>query len=80
MVEIEHGARIEVEDVIGGRRLVRRALSGVVDHAIGGDHLPVVWACPEKEWEAAQAEGREPKGDAWPAQNVRALREDRKPT
>ena len=72
MGEIERGAQIEVQDITG-RRLVRRALSGVVDHELHGQQLAVVWTCTEKEWEAAQAEGREPEGNAWPAENVRAL-------
>ena len=72
MADIERGARIEVRDA-DATTLVRRALSGVVDHEIHGEQLPVVWACPEREWEAAQAEGREPEGNAWPAENVRAL-------
>jgi hypothetical protein len=70
--EIERGALIEVQDVTG-HRMVRRALGGVVDWKIGGDHLAVVWACSGMEWEAAQAEGREAKGDAWPVWNVRVL-------
>jgi hypothetical protein len=77
MAQIEPGARIEVLDV-NDQPLVRRAVTGVVD---GPGHpdlpdfpdRPVVWACAEKEWEAAQAEGREAKGVPWPAQNVRAL-------
>jgi hypothetical protein len=77
MAQNEHGAQIEVRDV-NGRPLVRRALTGVVDGPGRPDvpdfpDLPVVWACPEKEWEAAQAEGREPEGVPWPAQNVRPL-------
>jgi len=72
MADIERGARTEVRDA-DATTLVRRALSGVVDHEIHGEQLAVVWASTEEEWEAAQAEGREPEGNAWPAENVRAL-------
>jgi hypothetical protein len=50
-----------------GRDRELRALSGVV---AGGD-FAVVWACSEREWNAAQGECREPEGIPWPAEDVR---------
>ena len=47
--------------------LPRRALTGVV---MGRD-FQVVWVCSEAEWEAAQAERREPEGVPWPAEDVK---------
>jgi hypothetical protein len=44
-----------------------RALSGVV---AGGD-FAVVWACSIAEWDSAEAEGRDPVGIPWPAEDVR---------
>jgi hypothetical protein len=49
-----------------GERLPRYALSGVVE----GAGFPVVWVCGEEEWEKARAEGREPDGVPWPAEDV----------
>jgi hypothetical protein len=49
-----------------GDRLPRRALTPVVT---GSDFL-VVWVCREEEWLAATAEGREPEGVPWPAEDV----------
>lgn len=65
MIEVERGNLIRVRDVMGAM-LERRALTGVTR---GGD-FPVVWACSEREWEAARAEGREPDGIPWPAEDV----------
>jgi hypothetical protein len=45
----------------------RRAVSGVEQ----GDRFPVVWACRLEEWDAAQAEGRDPEVVPWPAEDVR---------
>jgi hypothetical protein len=69
-MEIKTGSLIEVQDAFGDR-LRRRALSGVEP----GDTFPVVWACREEEWEAAQAEGREPEATPWPAEDVEVLEE-----
>lgn len=35
-----------------------------------GRDFAVVWICRPEEWEAAQAEGREPEGVPWPAEDV----------
>jgi len=59
---------VEALDV-SGNRLRRRALGGVVP----GYDFPVVWITSEEEWEAAQAEGRDPEGVPWPAEDVRPL-------
>jgi hypothetical protein len=67
-MEIEVGSIIEVTDAYGDQ-LRRRALSPVVP----GYDFPVVWACREEEWEAAQAEGRDPEATPWPAEDVRVL-------
>ena len=67
-VEIERGALVEAA-AADGRDRVLRALSGVM---AGGD-FAVVWACSEREWEAARAEGREPQGIPWPAEDVTIL-------
>jgi hypothetical protein len=69
MSELIPGAKIRVRDAFG-RILVRRALSGEV---MGSSFL-VVWACREEEWETALAEGREPEGIPWPAEDVRPSR------
>ena len=63
---IRPGVKIVVKDVIG-RALPRRALTGIQP----GGSFPVVWACVEKEWEVASAEGRHPEGIPWPAEDVR---------
>ena len=49
-----------------GRRLQRRAFSGVVQ----GDDFPVVWVAREAEWQAAKAQVRTPQGLPWPAEDV----------
>jgi len=46
----------------------RRAVTGVTD----GRDFPVVWVCTPEEWEAAQAEHREPASLPWPAEDVEA--------
>jgi hypothetical protein len=53
-----------------GQENPRRAITGVVK---GGD-FAVVWICSEGEWNAAEAEGREPDGVPWPAEDVRVGR------
>lgn len=65
MAEIERGARV-VADAANGSRRELRALGGVI---AGGD-FAVVWACSEREWAAAEADGREPEGIPWPAEDV----------
>jgi hypothetical protein len=65
MVEIEHGAKVLAAAADGTTRELR-ALGGVV---AGGD-FAVVWACSEREWETAHAEGRDAVGIPWPAEDV----------
>lgn len=63
--QIQRGDRLIAEAADGESRELR-ALGGVV---AGGD-FAVVWACSPAEWEAATAEGREPQGIPWPAEDV----------
>lgn len=49
----------------------RRAVTGPV---MGEDFL-VVRVCSEDEWQAAAAEGRDPRGIPWPAEDVRPTTE-----
>lgn len=51
---------------MSGELLERIAITGVME----GDDFPVVWVCREEEWQAAQAENREPDGLPWPAEDV----------
>lgn len=67
MTEIQRGARVFAAAADGTTRQLR-ALSGPV---AGGD-FAVVWACSEREWDTAQAEGRDPVGIPWPLEDVRA--------
>ena len=66
MDSIERGAVVVADSADGELRRLR-ALGGVM---AGGD-FAVVWACSEREWDAAIAEGREPEGIPWPAEDVR---------
>ena len=63
-----------VAEAADGRARELRALGGTV---AGGD-FAVVWACSSAEWDAAEAEGREPEGIPWPADDVQLI--DREPT
>lgn len=65
MAMIHPGDRVTVETVTGP--LQKRATTGVIP----GDRFEVVWAAREDEWEAARAEGRDPEGVPWPAEDVR---------
>ncbi len=67
MVEIVPGAQVQLRTDNG--HVLYRATSGVEQRR---DSL-VVWVCGEKEWEAAQAEGREPRGIPWPAEEVQEV-------
>jgi hypothetical protein len=70
MAMIEPGSRVVARsafDVL----LERRAVTGVQP----GHNFPVVWVCPEEEWQGAQAEGREPEGLPWPAEDVQLAEE-----
>jgi hypothetical protein len=62
MNEIKRGTMVRVRDA-KDRLLTRIALSGIV----AGKDFPIVWVCVNEEWEAAQAENREPVGIPWPA-------------
>jgi hypothetical protein len=68
MAEIDVGTRVIAASADGQDRELR-ALGGVV---AGGD-FAVVWACSEREWAAAQAEGRKPVGIPWPAEDVQVV-------
>jgi hypothetical protein len=65
-MDIERGDQVLAASADGVERQLR-ALGGVI---AGGD-FAVVWVCSEGEWSTAEAEGREPQGIPWPAQNVR---------
>lgn len=67
MNEFARGDVIIVKDA-RGYELRKRALGPTIQ----GGSFEVVWACREEEWQAAQAEGREPEGMPWPAEDVRA--------
>jgi hypothetical protein len=66
MAVIEPGSRVLARSAFD-ELLERRALTGVQP----GHDFPVVWVCSEEEWQDAQAEGREPEGLPWPAEDVR---------
>jgi hypothetical protein len=70
MDELQVGDIVIVVDAHGTQRR-KRALSRVMQ---GGSFM-VVWACREEEWQAAQAEGRDPVGIPWPAEDVSLLDE-----
>lgn len=63
---IQPGSTVSVR-AANGTILERRAITGPVP----GDDFRVVWVCPLDEWEGAQAEGREPDGIPWPAEDVK---------
>jgi hypothetical protein len=63
---IAAGVRVIVQTAAGSE-LEKIALGGVTM----GHDFPVVWACRADEWESARAEGREPNGVPWPAEDVR---------
>lgn len=65
MGEIARGDRVRAKAADGTVRDLR-ALGDII---AGGD-FAVVWACSEREWNAALAEGREPQGIPWPADDV----------
>jgi hypothetical protein len=66
----EPGTKVFIQTA-DGQLLPRRAISDVER----GEDFPVVWVSREEEWEAAQAEGREPDAVPWPAEDVQ-LAED----
>jgi hypothetical protein len=67
-MNITRGSRVVAVNARGehGERV---ALSGIVQ----GRDFPVVWICRPEEWDAAQAEGRNPEGVPWPAEDVSLL-------
>jgi hypothetical protein len=68
MDEFKYGDRVIVRDA-RGHELRKRALGPITQ----GSYFKVVWACREEEWQAAQAEGREPEGMPWPAGDVQIV-------
>ena len=66
MMEINRGDHVSAAAADGVERQLR-ALGGV---EAGGD-FAVVWVCTEKEWAAAEEEGRDPQGVPWPAEDVK---------
>jgi hypothetical protein len=71
MRAIEPGDRVVVR-CADDQRVVRRALTGVVD----GDDFPVVWVCREEAWSGRDTQHIENMGLPWPAEDV-ALAQDR---
>ncbi len=65
MTMIEPGSKVLARSAFD-ELLERRAVTGVQ----AGHDFPVVWVCPEDEWQRAQAEGRTPEGLPWPAEYV----------
>lgn len=65
MLKTTAGQPIEVRDAFG--EALHRIATGPVDP---GYDFAVVWACREEEWEAAQAEDREPDATPWPIEDV----------
>ncbi len=69
METTEKGTQIQVTDAFGEIR-VKRVLAPTE-----GGSFPAVWACSEQEWDAAQAEGREPEPEPfpWPLDSARPM-------
>ena len=63
---VRPGDLVMVRTALGDWRQ-RRAVTGVEP----GDRFAVVWACSLEEWDAAQADGRDPDTVPWPAEDVR---------
>jgi hypothetical protein len=68
MDQVKRGDWLTAEAADGVPRELR-AIGGII---AGGD-FAVVWACRPAEWDAAIAEGREPEGIPWPAEDVRVV-------
>lgn len=64
-MQITRGQRVLVRDAMG-QQLERVALTGPKR----GEDFPVVWVCRVEEWQAADAEGRDPEGVPWPREDV----------
>lgn len=67
-MDIAAGDRVDVMNA-RGEHSERVALTGI----IAGRDFPIVRVCLPDEIAAAEAEGREPKGVAWPAEDVHPL-------
>jgi hypothetical protein len=70
MDQIKTGQRVLVTDAFGSEK-ERVALSGIVQ----APDLLVVWVASDEELAAAKAEGREPEGIPWPAEDVRPVKD-----
>lgn len=68
MDQIQRGDWLQAQAADGQSRELR-ALGPVI---AGGD-FAVVWACSSLEWDAADNEGREPRGIPWPAEDVQVV-------
>jgi hypothetical protein len=68
MTDIKKGSRV-LARTSSDRLIERRATTGVVD----GSDFPVVWICPEQEWQEALVSGREQDSVPWPAWAVQAV-------
>lgn len=67
-MEIRAGDTVEVTTALN-EQLVMRALGGPTP----GLDFTVVWVATPDEYEAAQAEGRDPDGIPWPVTALRAV-------
>ncbi|MBA3746338.1 MAG: hypothetical protein H0W96_02465 [Solirubrobacterales bacterium] len=68
MLTTNAGQLIEVRDAFG--QTLPRVATGPVDP---GYDFAVVWACRAEEWDAAQAEGRDPDATPWPIEDVSVM-------
>ncbi len=66
MTPIQPGSHVLARSA-NGEQLEKRAITEPMD----GDDFRVVWVCTEDEWLAAEAEGRDPVGIPWPAEDVK---------
>lgn len=74
MGEAQRGDRIEVQGADGEDRELR-----ALGSTIAGGDFAVVWACSLSEWDAATAEGRDPEGIPWPAEDVKVVQREPAP-
>ncbi len=65
---ITPGDRVIVTDYAG----TEHGRVAISEQKLGWD-FEVVWICREKEWIAAEQEGRDPRGMPWPAEDVRLV-------
>ena len=66
VTRVQRGDQVLARSALG-EDVPMRAVSEVEK----GDKFPIIWVCPEEEWQSAEAEGREPSADPWPADAVR---------